>query len=291
MNDKTIISCAVTGSAPTPQKNPAVPVTPKEIANSALDAAKAGAAVAHIHVRDPETGGRSMALEHYREVVERIRDSGSDLIINLTTGPGARFVPGDDDPAVAGEGTLLKTAAERVCHVEVLKPEICSLDVATMNFNDAVFLNAPAILRQMIERIAAAGVKPELEVFDSGHVVLAKQLVAEGRIAAPPYFQLCLGVAYGATATPESMIHLRDQLPEGAVWSAFGVSRQQFPMVGQAVLLGGHVRVGLEDNIYIGPGQLAPSNAALVERARTIIESLGGTVATPDQARTILGLG
>ncbi len=291
MNDKTIISCAVTGSAPTPQKNPAVPVTPKEIANSALDAAKAGAAVAHIHVRDPETGGRSMALEHYREVVERIRDSGSDLIINLTTGPGARFVPGDDDPAVAGEGTLLKTAAERVHHVEVLKPEICSLDVATMNFNSAVFLNAPAILRQMIERIAAAGVKPELEVFDSGHLVLAKQLVAEGGIAAPAYFQLCLGVAYGATATPQSMIHLRDQLPDGAVWSAFGVSRQQFPMVGQAVLLGGHVRVGLEDNIYIGPGQLAPSNAALVERARTIIESLGGTVATPDQARTILGLG
>lgn len=291
MNDRTIISCAVTGSAPTPEKNPAVPVTPKQIATSALDAAKAGAAVAHIHVRDPATGGRSMALEHYREVVERIRDSGSELIINLTTGPGARFVPGDDDPAVAGAGTLLMTAAERVRHIEILKPEICSLDVATMNFTDAVFLNAPAILRQMIERIAAAGVKPELEVFDSGHLALAKQLVAEGRIVAPPYFQLCLGVAYGAAATPESMIHLRDQLPEGAVWSAFGVSRRQFPMVAQAVLLGGHVRVGLEDNIYIGPGQLAPSNAALVERARTIIESLGGAVATPGEARAILGLG
>ncbi len=290
MNGKTIISCAVTGSAPTPEKNPAVPVTPKEIAASALDAAKAGAAVAHIHVRDPDTGGRSMALEHYREVVERIRDSGSELIINLTTGPGARFVPGDEDPAVAGAGTLLKAAAERVVHIEALKPEICSLDVATMNFRDAAFLNAPGILRQMIERIAAAGVKPELEVFDGGHIELAKQLISEGGIGAPPYFQLCLGVAYGAAATPESMLHLRDQLPEGAVWSAFGISRRQFPMVGQAVLLGGHARVGLEDNIYMAPGELAPSNAALVERARTIIESLGGAVATPDEARAVLGL-
>ena len=291
MNEKTIISCAVTGSAPTPEKNPAVPVTPEEIATSALDAAKAGASIAHIHVRDPETGQRSMALEHYREVVERIRDSGSDLIINLTTGPGARFVPGDDDPAVAGEGTLLKTAAERVRHVEELKPEICSLDVATMNFKDAVFLNAPDILRQMTDRIAAAGAKPELEVFDSGHVELARQLIAEDRVAQPPYFQLCLGIAYGAAATAESMMYMRDRLPEGAVWSAFGISRHQFPMVGQAVLLGGHVRVGLEDNIYMGPGELAPSNAALVERARAIIESLNGTVAAPKEARAILGLG
>ncbi len=291
MNNRTIISCAVTGSAPTPKKNPAVPVTPEDIAISALDAAKAGAAIVHIHVRDPETGQRSMALEHYSEVVERIRNSGSDLIINLTTGPGARFVPDDGDPAVAGEGTLVKTAAERVRHVEELKPEICSLDVATMNFNDAVFLNSPNILRQMADRIAAAGAKPELEVFDSGHIELAKQLIAEDLITPPPYFQLCLGIAYGAAATPESMMHMRDRLPEGAIWSAFGISRQQFPMVAQAVLLGGHVRVGLEDNIYMGPGELAPSNAALVERARAIIESLNGNVAAPKEARAILGIG
>ncbi len=291
MNSRTIITCAVTGSAPTPEKNPAVPVTPAEIAQSSLDARKAGAAVVHIHVRDPETGQRSMEFEHYREVVERIRDSGSDLIINLTTGPGARFVPSNDDPLVAAEGTLLKTAAERVRHVEALRPEICSLDVATMNFGDAVFLNAPDYLREMAERARGAGAKPELEVFDSGHIELAKKLIAEGRIEAPPYFQLCLGIAFGATASPESMLYLRDRLPKDAIWSAFGISRHQFPMVAQAVLLGGHARVGLEDNIYLGPGELAPSNASLVERAAVIVEALGATVATPAEARDILGLG
>lgn len=290
MTDKTIITCAVTGSAPTPEKNPAVPVTPEEIAHSALDAAKAGAAVAHIHVRDPETAKRSMELDHYREVVARIRDSGSDLIINLTTGPGARFVPGRDDPMDPAAGSMLETAAVRVRHVEELKPEICSLDVATMNFRDAVFLNAPDYLREMAERIRAAGAKPELEVFDTGHIEFAKQLIAEDLIEAPPYFQICLGIAYGATATPEAMLHMRDRLPEGALWSAFGISRQEFPMVAQAVLLGGHVRVGMEDNIYLGPGELAPSNAALVERAARIITAIGGGVATPGQARKILCL-
>jgi len=291
MNDKTIISCAVTGSAPTPEKNPAVPVTPEAIATSAIDAAAAGAAIAHIHVRDPETGGRSIEFEHYREVVERIRDSGSELIINLTTGPGAKFVPGEEYPAQAGTGTLLMTAADRVRHVEDLRPEICSLDVATMNFRDSVFLNAPDILRDMARRITAAGVKAEIEVFDTGHIELARQLIDEGLLPRPAYFQLCLGIPYGATASPEAMMFMRDRLPEGSQWSAFGISRWQFPMVGQAVLLGGHARVGLEDNIYLGPGELAPSNAALVERARSIIESLGGAVATPDEARAILGLG
>jgi len=291
MNDRTIISCAVTGSAPTPEKNPAVPVTPEEIANSAIDAAEAGAAIAHIHVRDPETGGRSIEFEHYREVVERIRDSGSDLIINLTTGPGAKFVPGEADPAVAGAGTLLMTAEDRVRHVVELKPEICSLDVATMNFRDSVFLNAPDVLRDMARRITQAGVKAEIEVFDTGHIELARQLIDEGVLPEPAYFQLCLGISYGAAASPEAMMFMRDRLPEGSQWSAFGISRSQFPMVGQAVLLGGHARVGLEDNIYLGPGELAPSNAALVERARQIIESLGGAVATPTEARAILGLG
>jgi len=291
MNDRTIISCAVTGSAPTPEKNPAVPVTPEEIANSAIDAAEAGAAIAHIHVRDPETGGRSIEFEHYREVVERIRGSGSDLIINLTTGPGAKFVPGEADPAVAGAGTLLMTAADRVRHVEELKPEICSLDMATMNFRDSVFLNAPDVLRDMARRITQAGVKAEIEVFDTGHIELARQLIDEGVLPEPAYFQLCLGISYGAAASPEAMMFMRDRLPEGSQWSAFGISRSQFPMVGQAVLLGGHARVGLEDNIYLGPGELAPSNAALVERARQIIESLGGAVATPTEARAILGLG
>ena len=290
MPNKTIITCAVTGSAPTPEKNPAVPVSPEEIANSALAAAAAGAAIVHIHVRDPETTLRSMELQHYTEVVERIRASGSDVIINLTTGPGATFKPGDMAPEIVGDGTLLKSAAERLQHIEALKPEICSLDVATMNFSNSVFLNTPQMLREMSDRARNVNAKPEIEVFDTGHIELAKQLIAEGYIDTPPYFQLCLGISYGAKATPEAMMHMRDCLPEGALWSAFGISRFQFPMVAQAVLLGGNVRVGMEDNIYLGAGELAPSNAALVERAADIIENLGGKVATPDEARKILGL-
>jgi uncharacterized protein (DUF849 family) len=290
MPSKTIITCAVTGSAPTPSKNPAVPVTPEEIASSALAAAEAGAAIVHIHVRDPKTSLRSMELAHYREVVERIRASGSDVIINLTTGPGATFRPGDMAPEIVGEGTLLCSAAERVRHIEELTPEICSLDVATMNFSDSVFLNPPHILREMSDRARAVGAKPEIEVFDTGQIELAKRLIDEGHIDNPPYFQLCLGISYGATATPEAMMHMRDCLPDGALWSAFGISRSQFPMVAQAVLLGGNVRVGMEDNIYLNAGELAPSNAALVERAVDIIGNLGGQVASPGDARVILGL-
>ena len=189
---------------------------------------------------------------------------------------------------MAGDGTLLKSAAERVRHIEELKPEICSLDIATMNFRDAVFLNAPQILREMADRARAAGAKPELEVFDAGHIELAKALLAEDRFA---YFQLCLGVAYGAPATPESMLHLRGQLPKDAIWSAFGVGRNQFPMAAQAVLLGGHVRVGFEDNLYLEAGTLAPSNAALVDKAAGIIRALGSDVAALDEAQGLLGLG
>jgi len=290
MPTRTIITCAVTGSAPTPEKNPAVPVTPEQIATSALDAAAAGAAIVHIHVRHPETTLRSMDLAHYQEVVERIRASGSDVIVNLTTGPGATFKPGDMSPDIVADGILLKSAAERLHHIEVLKPEICSLDVATMNFRESVFLNPPHILREMAGRARMVGAKPEIEVFDTGHIELAKQLINEGHIGNPPYFQLCLGISYGAPATTEAMIHMRNSLPDGALWSAFGISRLQFPMVAQAVLLGGNVRVGLEDNIYLDAGVLAPSNAALVERAANIIRDLGNQVASPDQARQILGL-
>jgi len=290
MNAKTIITCAVTGSAPTPEKTKATPVTPEQIAQSALDAVDAGAALCHIHVRDPETAKPSMKFEYYEEVVKRIRDAGSNMIINLTTGPGGRFVPGDDDPLDADPSTTYASPNERTKHVEALKPEVCSLDVATMNFREHAFMNVPKHLRIMADNIKAAGVKPELEVFDTGQIELSKQLIKEGHIENPPYFQLCLGISYGATATPEAMMHMRDRLPEGAPWSAFGISRWQFPMVAQAVLLGGNVRVGLEDNIYLGAGELAPSNAALVERAATIIENLGSAVATPDEAREILSL-
>lgn len=290
IKETTVITCAVTGSAPTPAKNKGVPVTPKQIAKAAVDACKAGAAIAHIHVRDPETAKPSMAFEHYEEVVKRIRDSGSDVIINLTTGPGARYVPSDDDPLKPAEGTTLTTPEKRVHHVEVLKPEICSLDIATMNFGARVFMNTPEHLAVMADRIRAAGVKPELEVFDTGHIELAKHLIEQGHFEAPPYFQLCLGISYGATATPEAMMHMRDRLPDGAVWSAFGISRWEFPMAAQAVLLGGNLRVGMEDNIYLGPGELAPSNAALVERAAAIVENLGSRVATPAEARIALGI-
>jgi uncharacterized protein (DUF849 family) len=285
-----MISCAVTGSADTPGRNPAVPVTPAQIAQSAIDAAKAGAAIVHIHVRNPETTRPSMNPAHYREVVERIRASGSDVLINLTTGPGARFSPGNDDPLQPGPGTTMKSAAERVQHIVELKPEICSLDMGSMNMGPYVFVNTPGYLETMAVAIRDADVLPELEVFEAGHLLLAKRLIETGHIKAPGMFQICLGISWAQPATPEAMSYMRSLLPANSPWFAFGISLHQFPMVAQAVLLGGHPRVGLEDNIYLEKGKLAPSNAALVEKAAKIIEILGDVVATPADARQILGL-
>ncbi|HEU5019316.1 MAG TPA: 3-keto-5-aminohexanoate cleavage protein [Pseudolabrys sp.] len=290
MSRPVIVTCALTGSAPLSGKNKNVPVTPREIAESGIAAAKAGAAIVHIHVRDPDTGRPSMRLEHYRETVERIRDSGVDVVVNLTTGPGARFVPGEDDPQVGGPGTTMRPWRARVKHVEELKPEMCTLDVGSMNFGEQVFVNTPAQLREMAQAIRASGTKPELEVFDLGHVRLARHLVDSGLVEQPPLFQICLGIAWGAPATPETMIAMRNHLPPGALWAAFGISATQFPMVAQAVLLGGHTRVGLEDNLYLRRGEPAPSNAALVERAVHVIAALGERAATPTEAREILGL-
>jgi len=290
MQRKVMISCAVTGSADTPGRNPAVPVTPAQIAQSAIDAAKAGAAIVHIHVRNPETTRPSMNPAHYREVVERIRGSGSDVLINLTTGPGARFSPGNDDPLQPGPGTTMKSAAERVQHIVELKPEICSLDMGSMNMGQYVFVNTPGYLETMAVAIRDAGVMPELEVFEAGHLLLAKRLIETGHIKAPGMFQICLGISWAQPATPEAMSYMRSLLPASSPWFAFGISLHQFPMVAQAVLLGGHPRVGLEDNIYLEKGKLAPSNAALVEKAAKIIEILGDVVATPADARQILGL-
>ena len=286
-----MICCAVTGSAPTPPMNPAVPVTPEEIANEAIAAGKAGAAVAHIHVRDPETGKPSTEFEHYKEVTERIRDSGSPILINLTTGPGARFSPSENDPMQPGPGSDMRTAQERVSHVQALKPDLCSLDIATLNFNDRPMVSSIPILTRMAELIQAAGVKPELEVFDTGHARLARHMCEEGIIDDNyPLFQLCLGISWGAEASPESMMLMRDLLPANATWQAFGISRHEFPMVAAATLLGGNVRVGMEDNIYISRGELANGNAVLVERAAEIIESVGERVATPEEAREMLHL-
>jgi uncharacterized protein (DUF849 family) len=290
MQRKVMISCAVTGSADTPGKNPAVPVTPQQIAQSAIDAAKAGAAIVHIHVRDPQTTRPSMDPAHYREVVDRIRSSGSDVLINLTTGPGARFVPGLDDPLKPGPGTTLKSPQERVRHVVELRPDICSLDMGSMNMGAHAFINTPPILEAMAVAIRDAGVLPELEVFEAGHVMLSKRLLETGHVKRPSLFQICLGIAWAQPATPEAMTYMRGLLPADCTWFAFGISLYQFPMVAQAVLLGGHPRVGLEDNLYLEKGKLAPSNAALVEKAGRIIEVLGDSVATPDDARQMLGL-
>src|SRR6478672_6620996 len=287
---KVMISCAVTGSADSVGKNPAVPVTPEQIAASAIDAAQAGAAIVHIHVRDPNTGLPSMEGAHYAEVVERIRANGTDVVINLTTGPGGRFSPSAADPMKPGPGTTLRTPRQRVQHVLDLRPEICSLDMGSMNMGANVFVNTPPILEAMAKDIREAGVTPELEVFETGHLLLARRMIETGHIKPPGMFQICLGISWGQPATPEAMTYMRGLLPQNSPWFAFGISLYQFPMVAQAVLLGGHVRVGLEDNIYLGKGQLAPSNAALVEKAGRIIEELGDHVATAGDARGILGL-
>src|ERR1700736_5922604 len=291
MQRKVMIACAVTGSADTPGKNPAVPVTPAQIAQSALDAAKAGAAIVHIHVRDPQTTKPSMDGALYREVVDRVRQSGTDVVINLTTGPGARFLPGADDPWKPGPATNLKNPAERVKHVVELRPEICSLDMGSMNMGGYAFINTQGYLEAMAVAIRDAGIVPELEVFEAGHLLLARRMIETGHIKPPGMFQICLGISWGQPATPEAMTYMRGLLPQNSPWFAFGISLHQFPMVAQAVLLGGHVRVGLEDNIYLERGKLAPSNAALVAKAGKIIELLGCSLATPTDAREMLGLG
>jgi uncharacterized protein (DUF849 family) len=287
---KVMISCAVTGSADTPGRNPAVPVTPQQIAQSAIEAAKAGAAIVHVHVRDPQTTRPSMELALYRELVERIRDSGTDVLINLTTGPGARFVPGKEDPEKPGPGTTLRLPAERVRHVLELKPDICSLDMGSLNMGPHVFINTPSHLEAMAVAIRDAGVLPELEVFETGHLLLAKRMIETGHIKPPGMFQICLGISWGQPASPEAMSYMRNLLPASSPWFAFGISLHQFPMAAQAVLLGGHPRVGLEDNLYLEKGKLAPNNAALVEKAGKIVELLGDNIATPSDARQMLGL-
>jgi uncharacterized protein (DUF849 family) len=287
---KVMISCAVTGSADTPARNAAVPVTPEQIARSSLEAAAAGAAIVHIHVRDVTTTKPSMDAALYREVVARIRERNEDVIINLTTGAGARFQPDDTDPSRAGPGSTMRGPAERVQHVVELRPEICSLDMGSLNMGDRVFVNTPAHLKAMALAVAAAGVVPELEVFETGHLLLARKFLDSGLVKGPGLFQICLGISWGQPATPEAMTYMRNLLPAGCTWFAFGISQWQFPMVAQAVLLGGHPRVGLEDNIYLEKGKLAPSNAALVEKAGRIVEILGDQVATPAEARQMLGL-
>ena len=287
---KTILTCAVTGNLTTPEQHPGLPITPRQIADAALEAAQAGAAVAHLHVRDPETGRPSMKLEYYREVMDMIRRENSDLIINLTTGPGGRFVPSEEDPRVAAPGSTLVRPEVRVEHIAALRPDICSLDLNTMNSGPDVVINTPRNVRKMAKIIRDAGVMPELEIFDSGDISLALDLIKEDALGGPGLWTFVLGVKYGFAATPEALMYARGMLPAGAAWAAFGIGRAEFPIVAQAWLAGGHVRVGLEDNIYLSKGVLAPNNAALVTKARGIIEAMGGELADSRTARDILKL-
>jgi len=289
VNPKVIISCAVTGAGDTVGKHPAIPVTPRQIADSALEAHEAGAAIVHLHVRDPATGKAARDPELYRETVGLIRASRADVVINLTAGMGGDFFFNPADPFRAGPGADLADAGERVAHVEELRPEICTLDCGSLNFGEGAFLATAGLLREMARRIQAIGVKPEIECFELGHVWLAKQLIAEGLIDPPPMFQLCLGIPWGAEATTESMLAMRAHLPPGANWAGFAIGRMQMPFVAQAALLGGHVRVGLEDNLWLDRGVPA-SNGALVKRAREILERMGAEVAGAAEARATLGL-
>jgi len=288
--DKVIITCAVTGNLTTPEQTPHLPITPAQIADACLGAADAGAAIVHIHVRDPLTGRPSMLLDHYVDVVERIRARNPALILNITTGPGGRFVPSKDDPKLAAEGTTLMVPEKRVEHIAVLRPDICTLDLNTMNSGREVAINTPGNVRRMAKVIAEAGVKPEIELFDSGDIALMRDLIADGTLRGPLLCSFVMGVRYGFQPAPETVLYARDLLPSDAEFTAIGIGKAAFTAVAQSYLAGGHARVGLEDSVYLSRGQLATSNAQMVAKARRIVEDLGGAIATIEDARRIVGL-
>jgi uncharacterized protein (DUF849 family) len=294
VNQEVFVTCAVTGAGDTTGASDRVPVTPEAIAGAAIEAARAGAAVAHIHVRDPATGRGSRDPALYRDVVERVRSADVDVVLNLTAGMGGDLVLGGADaplPANA-EGTDMIGARERLVHVEELRPEICTLDCGTMNFaagGDYVMVNTPGMLRAMAERIRELGVRPELEVFDTGHLVMVNELVRDGLIDDPALIQLCMGIPYGAPNDPTTLLALVARLPPGSVFSAFSIGRMQLPYVALAALAGGNARVGLEDNLYLSRGVPA-TNAQLVERAITILEAMNVRVLGPDEVREKLAL-
>jgi uncharacterized protein (DUF849 family) len=287
VNREVIVSCAVTGGAEPAQHRPK---TPEEIAAAAIEAAEAGAAIVHLHVRQPDTGAASRDVEYYRQVFDLVRKSSVDVIINLTTGMGGDIVFDDDDASGYGAGSDFVPALERIAHVEQLRPEICSLDCGPVEFSEQVVqIFTVQMVRRMAQRIHELGVKPEIEVFDFAGLTIANQMIIEGLVTDPPWFQLCLGIPWATPASTHTMKALSDALPAGSLWSGFGLSRMEMPMVAQAVLLGGNVRVGLEDNLYLSKGVPA-TNADLVERAVTIVEHLGARAVSPDEARSKLGL-
>lgn len=293
MNRDVFITCAVTGAGDTTGRSPHVPVTPKQIAESAIDAAKAGAAVVHCHVRDPETGAAARRLELYREVTDRIRAADVDVVLNLTAGMGGDLVFGGVETPfpLNAEGTDLVGATERVAHVAACLPEICTLDCGTMNFNlgDYVMTNTPATLREMARQMTALGVRPEIEAFDTGHLWFAKQLAEEGLIEDPVLIQLCMGIPWGAPDDLNTFMAMVNNVPASWTFSAFSIGRNALAYPAAAVLAGGNVRVGLEDNLYAGKGQLA-SNAQLVEKAATVVTNMGARIIGPAEVREKLKL-
>jgi uncharacterized protein (DUF849 family) len=293
MNREVFITCAVTGSGSSQDRSPHVPRTPKQIADSAIEAAKAGAAVVHCHVRDPETGVPSRDVGMFREVTERIRDAEVDVVLNLTAGMGGDIVTGPPESPLPlnAAGTDMAGATERMAHIAECLPEICTLDCGTMNFAEAdyVMTNTPGMLRAMGQMMTDLGVKPEIEAFDTGHLWFAKQLVSEGVLTAPALVQLCMGVPWGAPDDLNTFMAMVHNVPEGWNWSAFSIGRNEMAYVAAAVLAGGNVRVGLEDNLWLEKGVLA-TNAQLVDRAVGIIERMGARVIGPEEVRERLEL-
>jgi uncharacterized protein (DUF849 family) len=288
--EKVFITCAVTGNLTTPDQTPHLPITPEEIAESALGAADAGAAIVHLHVREPGTGRPSMEIALYQDVVSRIRARNAHLILNITTGPGGRFEPSPDEPRVAGPRTTLIVPEKRVEHIAILKPEICTLDLNTMNFGKEVVINTPANVRRMAKVMREAGAKPEIELFDSGDIALMHDLLKDGTLTGKQLCSFVLGARYGFQPSPETVIYARNLLPPDTEFTAIGIGRSAFTTVAQSYLAGGHARVGLEDAVYLSKGVLATSNAVMVEKARRILEDLGAQIASPREAREIIGL-
>ena len=293
MSKKIILTCAVVGENQYNQTHPNFPITPQQIADAALEAEQAGASCVHLHVRNPKTGEGSRDPDLFLDMATRVRENGVKAVINITCGGGGFFCPDPDDESRAGPGTDIASAEERVKHIEMCLPDVCSLDVTTQNQLDGdksyVYLNTEYTLRKMAKRFQELGVKPEIEVFAPGDILLANKMLEEGLFDASPMYQIVMGTRWGLPATPETLIYMRNLLPKSAIWAAFSIARMQMPMVAQAVLLGGNVRVGLEDNLYLSRGVFA-TNGQLVERAKTIIECLGYEVATPDEAREMMGL-
>lgn len=289
MSEKLFITCAVTGSSPLPNHDN-FPVTPEQVAAQGLAAAEAGASILHIHVRHPETGDPSTELAHYREVVQRIREKNNEVILNVTTGPGCTWMQSDENPSVCGPGTVMFTAERRLEHILDLKPEMCTLDICTMQLWGGVAINLDPMITRMGHMIQDAGVLPEIECFEAGDFVFADDLMAKGAIPKNVPFSFVLGTKYGLPATTEAMLYAKNQIPRGAHWTGFGVSRHSYPMAAQSVLLGGNVRVGFEDTIYLRRGRKAADNAELVRWGVDIIEKLGKDVASASETRAMLGL-